>query len=79
MVKLKSTGAIAPGDKKLPFFTKGKVYEGQVIQGVRDELSVEGDRPRKSGGLVWQAIKGYPDHWFIVLGVAIFKEVKGDE
>lgn len=78
MVKLKCTGAIAPGDNKLPFFTKGKVYEGQVIKGVRDELSVEGDRARKSGDLVWQAVKGYPDYWS-VLGVAIFKEVKGDE
>lgn len=78
MVKLKCTGAIAPGDKKLPFFTKGKVYEGKVIQGVRDELSVEGDRDRKSGSKVWQAVKGFPDYWS-VLGVAIFKEVKGDE
>lgn len=74
VIKLKCTGAIAPGDKKLPFFTKGKIYEAQTINGVRDELSIDGDRERKLGGLTWQAIKGWPDYW-TVLGVATFSEV----
>lgn len=72
---LKCTGAIAPGDKKPPHFTKGKVYEATTIQGVRDELLIEGDRARKSGDTAWQAVKGWPDYW-AVPGVATFKEVK---
>ena len=75
---LKCTGAIAPGDKKLPFFTKGKVYEASRIKGVADELSIDGDRERKLGGVTWQAVKGWPDYW-AVLGVATFKEVKDHE
>lgn len=78
VIKLKCTGAIAPGDKQTPYFTKGKVYDAKAIHGVRDELEVEGDRVRKSGSKAWQAVKGFPDYWS-VLGVAIFKEVKCDE
>lgn len=74
VIKLKCTGAIAPGDKKLPFFTKGKIYEAHTIKGVRDELSIDGDRERKLGGVTWQAVKGWPDYW-AALGVATFSEV----
>lgn len=75
MVKLKCTNSIEPTDKKPPFFSKGKVYDASVIDGIRDELSVEGDRERKAGGKSWQAVKCWPDYW-AVLGVATFSEVK---
>lgn len=75
-MKLKCTGAIAPTDKKqAPAFVKGKVYD--AVKSSCDAI-VTGEAKRKNGSLDWQALTAYPSGW-VVLGVAKFEEVAGDE
>ena len=74
-MKLKCVKAIQIGDgKQKQPFANGQCYEAFSVNNVPSELFVIGDREKLGGGN-WQAVAAFPSGW-VVLGVAIFDEVK---